>query len=224
MLSMHNSQYDVAMSIDRGFINRILSHSFDRRLFEKIPLDEELAKKERRPVKILKLTETPKVDALRVANPSGSPLEAFLKISTKVKVPPGTVKGIKKAALRDNFEMWFDLVAKIKKSPYTDGVQIFLYAIDLKSVRLDENYLTPIGHLIKGTVISGLKEELADLTKDWKKEEIPIPGSLPLPPEILGIKLDMKLMELDPNGHLVMYLTYADPANQAKVLQATSQE
>ena len=224
MLSMHNSQYDVAMSIDRGFINRILSHSFDRRLFEKIPLDEELAKKERRPVKILKLTETPKVDALRVANPSGSPLEAFLKISTKVKVPPGTVKGIKKAALRDNFEMWFDLVAKIKKSPYTDGVQIFLYAIDLKSVRLDENYLTPIGHLIKGTVISGLKEELADLTKDWKKEEIPIPGALPLPPEILGIKLDMKLMELDPNGHLVMYLTYADPANQAKVLQATSQE
>lgn len=224
MRSMHNTQYDVAMSIDRGFINRILSHSFDRKLFEKIPLDEEQAKKERRPVKVLKLTETPKVDSLKVATPSGSPLEAFLKISTKVKVPPGTVKGIKKAVLQDNFEMWFDLVAKIKKSPYTDGVQIFLYAIDMNSVRLDESYLTVLGKLMKGTVISGLKEELTDMTKDWKKVETPIPGSLPLPPEILGIKLDMKLMELDPNGHLVMYLTYADPTQQAKTLQATNQE
>lgn len=224
MGSMHNTQFDVAMSIDRGFINRILSHSFDRRLFEKIPLDEEQAKKERRPVKVLKLTETPKVDSLKTAKPTGSPLEAFLKISTKVKVPPGTVKGIKKAALKDNFEMWFDLVAKIKKSPYTDGVQIFLYAIDMNTVRLDESYLTVIGRMIKGTVISGLKEELTEMTKDWKTTETPIPGSLPLPPEILGIKLDMKLMELDPNGHLVMYLTYADPSRQAKVLQATNQD
>lgn len=195
---INNSSYDIAMSLDRGMINRILQLSFERKLYENIDIGDG---------KTLKLMTAPTVDFVNYAPPT--PDSAFLKIKTKVKVPKGSVKGIDKLALKDNFEVAFELIAKLRKSKTQPGLEIQLFSIIERSVVLDESYIRGIGHLMKEKVKKSVREKLMEIAKEWQKTENLIPGTLPLPPEILGIKLDIRKLRLDPKGHIVMFLTYA---------------
>lgn len=195
-------QYDIGMSIDRAMTNRILQLSFERRLFEKISVG---------PEGYMKLTETPTVDY--VAAPPGAPLyrgEAFMKVRVKARVPPGSVTGFNKLFLKDNFEIAFDLIAKMRKIPYKGGIEIVLFDIDPNSVWLNPNDLTTAGSVFPGKVKSGVVDKLKTIAAGWKTKEEKLPGNLPLPPEVLGIKLEIDHMVLDPNGHLVMYLKYKE--------------
>lgn len=197
------TDYDVVMSLDRAMVNRILQLSFERKLFEKIDMGDG---------ETLRLTMAPTVDW--TAQPHGTVVknsEAFLKLKAKVQVPKGSVKGFDKIALQDKFEVSFDIIAKLRKVPYNTGVQVVLYSVDPKSVVVDEKYISWIGGLFKGKVVDGVREKLMETAKAWKTKETVIPGTLPLPPEILGIKLDIEKMNFDQKGHIVMYLKYALP-------------
>lgn len=202
MTDLPVDEYDIAMSIDRGMINRILQLSFERRLFENLQVG---------PQGSMQLTSVPTVDF--ITPPPGAPLyrgEAYLKIFVKARVPEGTVVGINKLGLKDGFETSFELVAKMRKVPYkTSGVEILLYDIDLNSVWVNPNDMTWLGrNMLKGKVLRGVKEELGKIASAWKTKEEKLPGVLPLPPEIIGIKLEIDHMVLVPTGHLVMYLKY----------------
>jgi hypothetical protein len=213
--AVKSSDYDIAMSIDRGMINRVLQHSFERKLFENINMGEEtnpqtcevVAGKGSQP-RFLRLSETPAIDYVVRGDAHLLPAnQTFLKISTKVQVPEGTVRGLKKALLNDNFELNLNLIAKMK-SLGPQGMQILFHDIDLESLKLDEEYLTPIGLLFKSSVLKAIREEMENTSRCWKVKENALPGTLPLPPEVLGLRLEVKKLGMDPRGHLVMYLNY----------------
>lgn len=212
-----STNYDIALSVDRGMINRVLEHSFRRRLFEKISMGadtdpktcRELPQKPGQPDKFLRLTQVPAIDYVQYTAPAGlTEDQTFLKLSTRVQVPPGTVTGIKKAALNDNFEISIELIAKLRPSKQGKGLDILFYDINRNSIHLDERYLTVLGKLMKGKVLSGIRDELAATARCWKIKENSIPGTLPLPPEILGIDLGIQKLTMDPAGHIVMYMNY----------------
>jgi hypothetical protein len=211
------TNYDIALSVDRGMINRVLEHSFRRRLFEKISMGaetdpktcRELPRKPGQKEKFLRLTQVPAIDYVQYAAPAGLTADqTFLKLNTRVQVPPGTVTGIKKAALNDNFEISMELIAKLRPSLQGKGLDILFYDINRNSIHLDESYLTVLGKLMKDKVLSGIRDELAATARCWKIKENSISGTLPLPPEILGIDLGIQKLTMDPAGHIVMYMNY----------------
>lgn len=212
-----STNYDIALSVDRGMINRVLDHSFRRRLFEKISMGadtdpktcRELPPKPGQQQKFLRLTQVPAIDYVQYQTTNPLPADqSFLKISTRVQVPPGTVTGIKKAALNDNFEISIELIAKLRPAQTGKGLEILFYDINRNSIHLDERYLTFLGKMMKGKVLSGIRDELAATARCWKIKENSIPGTLPLPPEILGIDLGIQKLSIDPAGHIVMYMNY----------------
>ncbi|WP_374074020.1 hypothetical protein [Bdellovibrio bacteriovorus] len=187
--------FDIGLSLDRALINRILQLSFERRNFEQIRQSDG---------SVLKLTAPPLIDYVKT--PAGvvlKPTETFVKMRVSVENKPGSM------FLKDTVIIDFDIIAKLRQLSDKSGMQLALYTIDTDSMYLDDKYISFAGRLFKGKVREGVKDELRKKSAGWKTKDEVIPGSLPLPPEILGIKLDINRVSMDPNGHLVMYLDYA---------------
>lgn len=187
--------YDLSLSVDRSLVNRILQLSYQRKNFEKI---------EQSDGSVLKLMAAPKIDYVKT--PAGVPFsnqETYLKMRISVENRPDSI------FLKDVIIVDFDLIAKLRQLPDKSGMQLVLVSIDRNSMSLDDKYISFAGALFKGKVREGVRERLDEISSGWKKTEEVIQGSFPLPPEVLGIKLDINKVLMDPNGHIVMYLNYA---------------
>ncbi|WII73689.1 DUF2785 domain-containing protein [Bdellovibrio sp. 22V] len=189
------ANYDIALSVDRGLINRVLQLAFERKNFEQIKQSDG---------SVLKLVASPVVDYVKT--PAGAvlkPQEAFMKMRVAIETKPGSM------FLKDTIIVEFDIIAKLRQLSDKSGMQLLLYTIDTDSMFLDDKYISFAGKMFKGKVREGVKDELRKKSAGWKMSDEVLPGSLPLPPQILGIKLDINRVAMDPNGHLVMYLDYA---------------
>lgn len=187
--------FDIALSVDRTLVNRVLQLSFERRNFEKIVQSDG---------SFLKLMATPQIDFVKP--PAGAVLkndETFVKMRVSVENKPDS------AFLKSTIVIDFDIIAKLRQLPDKSGMQLVLQSIDTESMYLDDKYISWAGALFKERVRSGVRDELAKKDDGWKTKDETIPGRLPLPPSILGIQLDINRVMMDPNGHLVMYLNYA---------------
>lgn len=201
-----NNSYDVAMSLDRGFINRMLLHSFNRKLFENIPLDDS---KPNAPG--LRLLAPPVLDYMPLpAGVRSNPFEAYVKIQTKVKMPKKFVSGFAEMFVDDAPAFELTLVAKIKKIPYK-GLQLSLWDIVEESIVIDSKSLTVLGRISKGLVMNKVRSEVKKVTREWQsKDTLLVDEPLPFPPTLLEIHFDIARLEMDPRGHLVLYLQYSD--------------
>lgn len=187
--------YDIALSVDRALINRVLQLSFERRNFEQIKQSDG---------SVLKLVGTPLIDYVKTpAGVAVKPTETFVKLRVSVEIQPGSM------FLKDTIVVDFDIIAKLREISDKTGMELLLHSIDTESLFLDDKYISLAGRLFKGKVREGVKDELKKRSSGWATKEELLPGSLPLPPQILGIKLDINRVMMDANGHLVMYLTYA---------------
>ncbi|WP_413568228.1 hypothetical protein ACLWBD_11255 [Bdellovibrio sp. HCB117] len=187
--------YDLALTLDRALINRVLQLSYERKNFETIRQSNGT---------VLKLKAAPTIDYVKT--PAGAvlkPQEAFVKLHVSVENEPGHI------ALKDKIVIDFDIIAKLRQLSDKSGMQLQLHSIDVDSLVMDNKYLSLVGKLMPGKVREGVKERLREQSAGWKTVDEVIPGSLPLPPVILGIKLDINRVAVDPNGHIVMYLDYA---------------
>jgi hypothetical protein len=200
-----SDRYDIAMTLDRGLINRILQLSFLRKNFEKIAQTDG---------SFLKLTAPPMIDYVKPPAPT-SDSETYLKMRISVEVEPH-----KPMWLDDKIVLSFDMIAKMRKSTKTsEGMEMAQQYIDAESLSMDSKYLTIAGKLAEslgGKVTDGIKEELKLRSKDWIKNNETIPGTLDLPPVILGMKLNVLKVVMDPNGHLMMYLSYLNQSGVQK--------
>jgi hypothetical protein len=188
-------KYDIGLSLDRGLINRILQLSFERFNFEKISMSDGST---------LKLMAPPLIDYVKA--PAGVPIKAnetFVKLRVSVETKPDSI------FLKEKIVVDFDIIAKLRQMADKSGMQLVLYTIDTESMAMDDKYFSLAGKVVKGKVRDGIKDTLTKTCATWKYKEEAIPGAFPLPPEILGIKLDINRVVMDPNGHLVMYLDYA---------------
>lgn len=192
--ALPTDKYDLAMSLDRSLINRILQLSYERKNFDKIPQSDGSS---------LKLRAAPTVDFIKApAGVAVKDTETFLKLHVAVEDVPESF------FLKETIVVEFDIIAKLRQLPDKSGMQLVLHKIDHNSMTLDHRYFSFAGMFFKSRVMDGVREELELRGSSWAAEEA-IDGSLPLPPEILGINLDIAKVVMDPNGHIVMYLNYA---------------
>ncbi|WP_413575050.1 hypothetical protein ACLVWU_12385 [Bdellovibrio sp. HCB290] len=187
--------YDIGLSLDRGLINRIMQLSFERRNFEKIAMSDGST---------LRMMAAPLIDYVKA--PVAMPLkgnETFVKLRVSVENKPDSI------FLKEKIVVEFDIIAKLRQMADKSGMQLVLYSIDPETLAMDDKYFSLAGKLLKGKVREGIKDKLREQCAGWKNKDEAIPGAFPLPPEILGLKLDINRVIMDPNGHLVMYLDYA---------------
>jgi hypothetical protein len=195
------STYDLALSVNRGLINRILQLSYARGYF---------AEFETEPGNKLKFFATPTIDA-DPATANRDSLEPQLRLHLAIASP---VKGmVKNALIRGEVRFYADVIGRLVNVPDEKGLRLRLEAIDLDSVRVLDESLTSLGRgILRGRVVSGVKDELRSSSDKWKREPLVIPGELPLPPEIMGETFIARGMRMDKNGYLVMFLDFAQKA------------
>lgn len=204
---LDEKEYDVAMALDRAMINRILQLTYQRGLFSNLDVGGPGP---------MRLTAIPTIDFTSL--PPGAKQfrgETFIKIFVKARVPKGTVTGFQTWGLKDQFELSFDLIAKMRKAKSGRGVEIQLYSIDENSLWVNPQDLNFGSAFVN--VNQKVLEKLRPITDKWKTKEQLLPGTLPLPPEVLGIKLDIDHLVMSKSGHLVMYLDYAKAKATSKV-------
>lgn len=192
---LSQDKFDIALSVDRALINRVLQLSYERKNFEQIRQSDG---------SVLKLMAAPAIDYVKI--PAGVALknnETFVKLRVTVENEP------KSMFLKKTIIVSFDILTKVRQLKDKSGMQLVLHSIDTESLAMDDKYLSWSGSMFKGKVLNGIKDQLKEKSDKWQKKEETIPGALPLPPEILGIKLDINRVVMDPNGHLMMYLDYA---------------
>ncbi|MFS4457678.1 hypothetical protein [Bdellovibrio sp. HCB2-146] len=192
-------QYDVGLAVDRAVLNRAIQLGFERKNFD--AMDVSGTK--------LRLTKAPTMDFVKT--PSGvvlKPQETFLKLSVAVEAAPGSM------FLKDKVVIEFDIIAKIRQLNDKKTMALAFYAIDEKSISMDDSYISWAGRLFKGKVQKEVRATLLKYTESWKTETDRNDSDLPLPPEIMGIQLDINRLYMDPNGHLIMFMTYAATGEQ----------
>lgn len=196
------ARYDLGLSLDRGLINRVLQLSFERKNFEKITQSDGSS---------LKLAKSPTIDyAPTPARTVLSPKETFLKLQVDVEVKPDTI------FLKETVVVAFDIIAKLRPSKSGEGLEIVLHKIDTSTLKMDPKYFSWLGSKMAGIVLNGIRDELVKRSSSWLKKDEVLSGSLPLPPEILGVQTELEQILMDPKGHLVLYLNYKIGNNGVK--------
>jgi hypothetical protein len=203
-------KYDLGMSIDRGVINRILRLSYLRKNFENIPLGDGA------PVKLM---AAPTIDYVKAPNGAAiSDQETYLKLHVSVENQPHS------SFLKDTIVIDFDIIAKLRQLSDKSGMQMVLQGIDVDSLVLDSKYLSLVGKIFPGKVRSGVQDKLRELSAPWTQKTQAIPGTLPIPPQILGLQLDVTKLQMDTNGNLVMYLSYVKKGSAASATSEPENE
>ncbi len=220
--TLNKADYDVALSIDEGMINRIMQLSYERKFFEKIALDTTNSSSKDSTTtndgKFLRLTQTPilkPIESTVKFTDSGSAPnwgETFAKLQLSVQVPPGTVTGLETLIMKDRFFMNVDLIVKLVKTKDAKGVSILLWDFDPDSFKIDARNFTILGKIAKGLglIMSSLKSQFSDMSVQWRADKLAMPGSIPVP-SILGVPLGIKHLAMEQNGHLILYLNYSGP-------------
>ena len=185
-------KYDVGIALNRSLINRLLQLSYHRKNFDKIPMEPGKPP--------MKLVAVPLVDYTTPR--SSNPKEAFFRIKVMAEVSP------QHFALDEKVIISLDLIAKIRQAKDKTGMELVLDSIDPNSIKMDERYLSRIGGLLPGFVMSQVKKTIMSASDEWQKKENVIPGKIPLPPEVIGIKLDIEKVEFSSTGYLMMYCSY----------------
>jgi hypothetical protein len=199
--------YDLALAIDRGFINRALQLSFNRGIFRQIPLESGL---------MLRLTQIPTLDYVNpvtVPNYGHVPgeISTLLRMKTRILIPKGMLKDFaEKMAIKQPFEVSLDVIGKMIKTS-TGDLKILYWDVDPASVSIDDKYLSFIGSIFRSKVQKGLRDRLAQMASEWRQSGKVLAESFPVPQEILGIKLDTQKLAVDPNGYILFYMNYALP-------------
>jgi hypothetical protein len=212
LTSLPPDKFDVVMSLDRGFLNRLMLHSFNRGLFSNIPIEKDPKTGLPDPQKGgMKLLKPPLLEYIpRPKNVPDSQFETFVQVSAKVKMPRNFLDGLAEWFVDDAPRAEASLIVKIKKIPYK-GLQLSLWAIDEDSLKIDSSSLTLLGKATSKIIYSVAKKKVRKFNLEWQKLDTPFTKEpLPFPPKILEINFDIAKLTVDPNGHLVMYMQYSD--------------
>lgn len=188
--------YDLALTVNRGLINRILQLSYKRGYFNEV---------EAGPGKKLKLFAAPQIDAYQ---PTAGKDVAQPQLTIRVAIAQ-PVSGLQSLAIKGEIRLYVDIVGRLVNVPGAKGLRVQLDSIDESSLVVSEDSLTLLGRtILRSTVESGVKDELRKASAAWKTQPQLIPGDLPLPPELIGQKLAIQSMRMDKNGYLVMFLNF----------------
>lgn len=190
------SLFDLAISINRGLINRIIQLSSRRGFFADV---------ESKPGEKLKLLQIPTLDAYQPAAGKDS-LNPLITIKTSLASP---AKGLlQKIMLKKEVKFTVDAIGKFITVPGVKGMKIQLIDFDYSSLTIWPESLSGVGKLFRGKVVSGVRDELKKAVLEWQKKPNILDGEMPFPPELFGQKLSIQTMRMDKNGYIVMFLNF----------------
>lgn len=190
-------QYDLAFSLDRSIVNRLMQLSFLRGNFKNIPKKEG---------GFITISAPPTIDF--IPNPPNvklDPREGFIKLHLQIETDPGKKYRL---ILDKNIQLSFDVIVKLQRAKDDSGMDLVMYDIDLKSFKFDDSRIKFLGQFFKGKIYDGVRSNLADTAKDWKiNEEKLTTTPIALPP-IIGLNLKLLKLDITPKGHIVLYTNY----------------
>ncbi len=177
--SFDNVNYDLALSLNQGFINRLLQLGHNRDYFKKITLEGG---------DNLSLVESPYLIFNKDAG--------RLTIKTKY-----TVTGFQKIFIRNPMVIKMDILVHFKIND-EGKLQMLVDKIDLDSISIKKKYI----RVFRKTVRKKIRKILGKMNRGLKgyilSEELPIPSS------IGGVTVKLHKTKLDNNGHLIIFLNY----------------
>ncbi|MBI2522290.1 MAG: hypothetical protein HYV97_17860 [Bdellovibrio sp.] len=174
--------FDLALSLNQGLINRMLQYGQRRQYFSNMKTKSG---------EKLDLVTAPK---LTLVGKGAANRPATLTILSKY-----TVTGWQKIFVRNPIQIKMDLELDFART--SDGKNPMLVkGIDINSASIDSKFI----RLFKKTVRNKMKDKLKDISK--AVSGMVLSEDLPLPKELSGIPISTKLTKIDPNGHLVVFM------------------
>ena len=170
---------DLVLSLNQGFVNKIIKLSSLRGYFSKVDLEsgESIA-----------MTKTP-VLKLDQAKPA---------IQIEVEYEIGGIQSIfVKNPMRISFDMMVDFVAD-----ENGEISLIGRGVNLDTVYIDSKYIRFFASKVRSAAKDKIKEMQSDL------EGYVIMKGLPLPDAIFGIPMIKRDAAIDQNGHLLIYLDF----------------
>lgn len=195
-----DTSFDIALSINRGLINRILQLSYLRGYFAEIPIGEGAR---------LKMFAPPQVQSPANASEKEPVAQPRVRIRVGIAQP---ISGLQRLLLQKEVMASVDVLARLQQKEGDEGLSLVLDSIDASTLDVPRENFTTVGLLFQEMVINKVKDELAKTSAGWKSKEQAIPGKLPLPPQFLGLKTVVEAMKMDADGYLVMFLNFEEKA------------
>lgn len=170
---------DLALSLNQGFVNKIIKLSSLRGYFSHVDLDNGES---------ISLTKTP---VLKLDRPKPA-----LEIEVEYKVG-----GIQSLFVKNPIRISFDLMVDFVTDANGE-ISLIGRGVNLDTVYLDSKYI----RFFASKVRSAAKDKIEEMQADLKGYVIM--EGLPLPDALFGIPMVKKDAGIDKNGHLLIYLDF----------------
>jgi len=200
---MKENEYDFAIAVDRVLFNRMIHLSFNRKNFNSLETCPGTP--------TIKLLNAPAIDVAQVAqtqDPLATRISLF--IDAQITSPVDQTKGLL-APLKPQLRLSFLFHALIRPiSPQSTTLGIFPEGVDTKSLVVHDDSLTSVGKLFKSKVRKEIIEVLSQESSCGNSSSI---GNFELIQSIWGFPVEFKKIQMENQGHLMMYMNYKNSEN-----------
>jgi hypothetical protein len=180
--SFDREQYDVAITLNQAFVNRLLQYSTNRGYFRSMEMDKGGTP--------LQLVRQPFINFVGRVNGKAPTMNIKTKYS---------ISGWKKIFVRNPMQVEADLLLAFTKN--AEGkLQIVIDGIDFENARLEDKYIK----IFKKKVRKEMKSTLKAMGAQIKGQVIA--EALPLPTDLAGIPMELLKTKIDPMGHLILFM------------------
>ena len=202
--------YDLAMTVNRGLINRILQLSHARGYFNRIDVGGG---------EYVKLWKPPTVDLDPAA---GQQPREYAQLRATIGVESEVSGFMESLATSGPVRVTFDIYGRIYPNPKGEkGLRVRADRIDINSVRVESSSLSWIGSMFSGSVLSAARQKVQAAATKLAQQPVEIPADIDLPPDFFGQRLKPKGLRVDRNGHLTMLLDFGSVSyNSVRPLSA----
>ncbi len=192
------NQYDTALAVDRGLLNRVLQLSYHRGYLKKVVDDKD-------PNQVTVFAGPPSFDT------ENKKVEAPLSMQPKFRLRLAIAQdmsGLSRIATDATINVGLEAIGHLQQKADHSGVSLILDRLDPTSVVVDPNTLTLIGRTIMYPLVQQkAREKVREASTKIEAQPKEI-GTLPLPPEFFGQKLAIKSMKWSSSGHLIMFMNF----------------
>lgn len=173
--------HDMFMSLNQGFVNKIIQLSAERGYFRQVDLDNG---------DVIPMTKTPEL----ILNGRGRP---SLGIEIEYRVT-----GAQALFVRNPIRLSFNLLIDFEVDSRTGRTQLVGKGVDIDSLHLDDRYI----RMFAGRVRSAARDTLRDMQKDL--DGMVIVDEFPIPDSLFGLSLSAKRARMDQSGHMIIYINF----------------
>jgi hypothetical protein len=185
------NSYDLSLSVNEAFINRMIQLSFNRGYFS-----------ETQPKNEYTLTEAPYFQLDSSLKPKTTKLHVSI---SQVYHPQSSLEKIEGTlAIHNPIRVSFDLINRTQINTKENTLAMIEDHIDLDSVKLDPNSVR--AGIFYNKVLAAVKEQLTALNEQMAAKETPVAPAFDLPSGLLGVPLKIKDIEADSGGHFNVFV------------------